>query len=68
MRYVEARIVEYTREEAYRLYMARSIQLVPQNQWLTAKFSDLLNNKPVDNRTGDEIAAYVIQNAGLSFG
>lgn len=47
--------------------MARSIQLVPQNQWLTAKFSDLLNNKPVDNRTGDEIAAYVIQNAGLSF-
>lgn len=32
---------------------------------MTAKFEDIINHKPVDNRTGEEIAADIIKLAGI---
>ena len=33
--------------------------------YITAKFSDIINPKPVDNRTGEKIAADIIKQAGI---
>ena len=32
---------------------------------MKAKFSDIINPKPVDNRAGEEIAADIIKRAGI---
>lgn len=67
MRYVEARIDEYNREEAYRFYISKSLQLIPQNKYLKVEYTDLLKPQEVDLRSADEIAADIIQRAGLHF-
>ena len=33
--------------------------------YITAKLSDIINPKPVDKRTGEEIAADIIKRAGI---
>ena len=33
--------------------------------YISAKFADIINPKPVDNRTGEEIAADIIKQAGI---
>lgn len=58
--------------EAYRVYVSDCLQAIAEN---TAKYAggsvikkryyDVINPKPVDNRTGEEIAADVIKRAGL---
>lgn len=53
---------------AYRYYIARSLQLIPQDKYVTMSLNELLNSKPADNRTGDEIVVDVMEQAGLSFG
>ena len=68
MRYVEARIEENRRDEAYRIFVTKSLQLIPQSMYLTTDFKDVLKPQEADNRTGDEIAADVMKAAGLSFG
>ena len=68
MRYVEARLSEYDREAAYRIYITKSLQLAPQSKYLVETYEDWLNPKKEDTRSGDEIALEVIQKAGLSFG
>lgn len=32
---------------------------------MTAKFEDIISQKPADNRTGEEIAADIIKRAGI---
>lgn len=32
---------------------------------MTTKFADIINPKPVDNRTGEEIAADIIKRSGI---
>lgn len=68
MRYVEARINQESREEAYRIYVTRSLQLAPQHKYMQKSYGDLLEQKKVDTRTGDEIAEDIMKRAGLSFG
>lgn len=68
MRYVEARFESFVRDEAYRIYVTRSLQLAPQNQYLTASYADIVQKKYADERSGDEIAMDIITRAGLSFG
>lgn len=68
MRYVEARIDEYNREEAYRIYVSKSLQLAPQGKWLTIQYQDLLNPKEEETRSGDEIVEDIMLRAGLQFG
>ena len=68
MRYVEARLEQNNRDEAYRIYVTQSLQLSPQNKALKIDYLEMLEPKEVDTRTGDEIALDVIAKAGLNFG
>lgn len=68
MRYVEARAEETSRDEAYRFYVAKSLQLIPQSKYISVDLKNILNPEKVDNRNADEIASEVMKNAGLKFG
>ena len=68
MRYVEARLDEYLRDKTYRIYITRSLQLIPQSKYITANYTDLIEPKEEDTRTGDEIALDIINRAGLIVG
>lgn len=67
MRYVEARITEYNREEAYRFYITKSLQLAPQNKYISSSFSDIINKKSISNKSADEIVLDIFNKAGLKF-
>lgn len=58
---------EFNREETYRFYVTKSLQIMPQNKYLSASYADLLNPKKMDTRSGDEIVADVVKRAGLKF-
>ena len=68
MRYVDARLDEYQREEAYRIYVTNSLQHAPRGQSLTKSYYELIHPAKKDTRSGDEIALEVIKRAGLNFG
>ena len=70
MRYVEARLDEFEREETYRIFVTTSLQLIPQNKHLVKSYTDMVmkNQNPVNNRTGDDIAMDIITRAGLTLG
>lgn len=65
MRYVEARLDEFYRDERYRIYVTRSLQLAPQGGWLTTPYDDIVRPEP--ELTGEDIAIDVITKAGLVF-
>ena len=72
MRYAIARYQSQQRDLAYRIYIADCLRMVTENtakavcgSYITAKFADIINPKPVDNRTGEEIAADIINRAGI---
>ena len=67
MRYVLARLDEYNREEAYRIYVTRSLQLIPQTKCLQKSYLEILNESESvkDTRSGDQVALDIIQQAGL---
>lgn len=66
MRYVEARVEQNYRDEAYRIYVTDSLQNIPQEKYLSKRYYDIIC--PIqDNRSGDEIAADVINKLGLQF-
>ena len=60
-------------EKRYRAYVTDTLMLISENtarfvsegKYMNRRWADAL--KPQDNRTGDEIAAEVILNAGLRF-
>ena len=71
MRYVEARIEEAKREETYRIFVTRSLQLIPQNKYITNNYEEFIkpqNISPEAHKSAGQIAAEVIKNAGLKFG
>ncbi len=68
MRYVEARVEDFNRDEAYRIYVSKSLQLIPQNKYVAKELKEILHPEKSDNRTADEIASEVFKNAGLKFG
>jgi hypothetical protein len=65
MRYVNARIDEFSRDEAYRIYITKSLQLIPQSKHLTKDYIELF--EPQDERTGEDIVSDIMLNAGLKF-
>lgn len=75
MRYVVARYNEKQRDMAYRIYLTDSFKCIaentaqsaPEGHYLTARYYDIINPQPQDNRSGDEIAIDIITRAGLSF-
>ena len=68
MQYVKARLEQEKRELAYRYYVADSLRLVPQNKCKVHRLIEIYHPEMIqEEKTGDEIAADVIQNAGLRF-
>ena len=72
MRYAMARYQSQQSDLAYRIYVADCLRIISENtakigggSYITAKFADIINPKPVDNRTGEEIAANIIKLAGI---
>ena len=62
-----ARCEEYTREMAYRFYIADSLQLSAQKKYIAKSLRDIIYPEPADTRSGDEMAIDVIKAAGLKF-
>ena len=72
MRYVIARYRSQQRDLAYRIYVAECLRMISENaasggggSHMAVKFEDIITPKPVDNRTGEEIAADIIKRAGI---
>ena len=72
MRYAMARYQSQQRDLAYRIYVADCLRIISENtakvgggSYITAKLSDIINPKPVEKRTGEEIAADIIKRAGI---
>lgn len=72
MRYAIARYQSQQRDLAYRVYVTDCLRMVTENTakmsqgaYTSARFYDIINPKPVGNRTGEEIAADIIKRAGI---
>lgn len=65
LRYAEARVLMRTREELFRSYLCDSVMYLAQGKHMTVRYSEAAHPAPVDDRTGDEIAADVIARLGL---
>lgn len=77
VRYATARINQHVRDMVYRTYVTDCLALISKNaaysagpyggdgRYMAKRFSEIFNPPPVDNRTGDEIAAEIITKAGL---
>ena len=72
MRYAMARYQSQQRDLAYRIYVTDCLRIISENtakmgggSYITAKFADIINPMPVDNRTGEEITSDIIKRAGI---
>ena len=72
MRYAIARYQSQQRDLAYRIYVTDCLRMVTENTaklsqgtYTTARFYDIISPKPVDKRTGEEIASDIIKRAGI---
>ena len=72
MRYATARFNQHQRDLAYRIYVADCLRMATENtakmsqgSYTAARFYDIINPKPADNRSGNEIAADIIKRAGI---
>ena len=65
MRYVLARLSQDRREETYRIFVTESLRLIPQDRYLTKRYTEIVNPQPQDKRTGDEVVMDIIERAGL---
>ena len=72
MRYAITRYQSQQRDFAYRIYVTNCLRIISENtarmsngSYVTAKFEDIINPKPTENRTGEEIAADIIKRAGI---
>ena len=72
MRYATARFNQHQRDLAYRIYVTDCLRIISENtakmcggSYITAKLADIINPKPVEDRTGEEIAADIIKRAGI---
>ena len=58
--------------KAVKIYYAECLRIISENTakicggpYMKVKFADIINPNPVDNRTGEEIAADIIKRAGI---
>ena len=52
-------------KKIYRVYVCESLRLDGKNQYLTAKYTDIIERKKEDTRDKHEILADLVQRAGL---
>ena len=72
MRYVTTRYQSQQRDLIYRIYVTNCLRIMTENtakqvggSYMTAEYEDLIHPKKKDDRSGNEIAADVIRNAGI---
>lgn len=72
MRYAIARYNQHQRDLAYRIYLCECARITTLNtanstggSYIEKKFVDILNPKPEDNRTAEEIVADVFERMGI---
>ena len=59
-------------DKAVKIYYAECLRVITENtakmgggSYITAKLADIINPKPVEKRTGEEIAADIIKRAEI---
>lgn len=59
-------------EEAFKIYTTECLRIITENtakmvcgSCVSVSFADIIDPKPVDNRTGEEIVAEIVKKAGL---
>lgn len=59
-------------DKAVKIYYAECLRIISENTakmvggpYIVSKLSDIINPKPVEKRTGEEIAADIIKRAGI---
>lgn len=62
-----AKLNEHIADEIYKRYIADSLYYQGHGKVLTTMYNDLIDPKPVDNRSGDEVAMDVINKLGLKY-
>lgn len=60
-------------KEVHDIYLAECLRIIGENianisngSYMSKSYLDIINQKTVDNRTGEEIAAEIIEKAGLT--
>ena len=67
MKYMVARFLQETEDLSCRIYTTDMLRVVAMGQRIQSvqRFAELIDHAPKDTRSGDEIAADVIQRCGL---
>lgn len=65
MRYVKAKWEKSQRDLAYRIYITDSLYAFGQGKVMSERFINLIKSEESDGRSGDEVAADVINRLGL---
>lgn len=72
MRYALARYIQHQRDVAYRIYVTDCLRILTENtanmcegSYISERYADIVNPKAVDNRSGEEVVADIIQRAGI---
>ena len=67
MKYMVARFFQDYEDLSYRIYTTDMLRVVAMGQRVQSvqRFAELIDHAPQDTRSGDEIAADVIQRCGL---
>ena len=67
MTYMVVRFLQETEDLSYRIYTTDMLRVVAMGQRVQSvqRFAELIDHAPKDQRSGDEIAADVIQRCGL---
>ena len=63
-----SKATQQAKDTAYRVYVTDCLKLIAENTGnisLKSRYYDIIHQKKVDNRTGDEIVADIIKRAGL---
>lgn len=68
MRYIEARIDDFKRDEMYRIFISETLRIAPEGKHITKTWSEFVNQTEQEPVDAEEIINDVMLNAGLSFG
>lgn len=68
MRYVMTEMMKHLRDMTYRIYVTDALYCMGNSGRMAKRYYDCLHPKKEDDRTGDEIAADVINKLGLKEG
>ena len=67
MKYMVSRLFQETEELSYRIYTTDMLRIMAMGQRIQSvqRYAEVIDHAPKDTRSGEEIAADVIQRCGL---